>query len=279
MGGILPSMTAPRAFAIAALLPACGPRVRGVDPAPLGEVVVAGIEGALPLDARAGGEFAEGHIPGAAHVDWTELTGSDDAGYWGALPPEEAAALLADRGVSTDRPVVVYGSGLHGSGDDGNVYWVLRWLGHPDVRVLDGGWLSWVAGGGEVSDTPQPPPAYFELDLQDAVYADTEDVAQWPGVLLDVRSAEEYAAGHVPGAVWLEWSEALDDDETLKDEASLRRLFEGVGIGADSRVVTYCRRGLRAGHTFMVLDALGIEVRNYVGSWTRWIEEGGAVEP
>ncbi len=271
-------MTPRSVLLVPLLLPACGQRIAGVHPDPLGAVVVTEPGDALPIDARSAADFAAGHIPGAAQVSWTELTGSDDLGYWGALPPEDSAALLASRGVPTDRPVVVYGSGLDGRGDDGEVYWALRWLGHPDVRLLDGGWQAWVAGGGELSTAPGPALARFDLDVQDALFADTDDVTTWPGVLLDVRSAAEYDAGHIPGAVWLEWSDALAGDETLQDEATLRAQLASVGIDADSEVITYCQRGLRAGHSFMVLDALGIEARNYVGSWARWTEEGGTVE-
>lgn len=260
------------------LLGACGQHVDGVDPSAWSRVVVDSLDGALPIDARTPEEVAAGHVPGAAAVHWTELTGPDTDGLWGAISPDDAIALLEARGIGTDRPVVVYGSGPGGYGDDGNVYWALRWLGHPDVRVLDGGWLGWIADGGQPVTTAAPPVADFDAAIDDTLLAETDEVEDWSGVVLDVRSREEFDAGHVPGAVWLEWTEVFSADETLQSEDQVQALMQDLGITTDTAVVTYCAGGIRAGHTFMVLDALGVEVANYVGSWARWSAEGGAVE-
>lgn len=261
-------------------LSACGPVVRGVSPAAWDAVVVDTLGDAQVVDARSAAAFEAGHVPGARQVHASDLTGPDDDGLWGAVDPEIGAALLAARGIGTDRPVVVYGSGPGGSGDDGNVYWALRWLGHPDVRVYDGGWLAWVARGEDPESGPaQAATATFDLDLDDAVLVGTDDVESWDGVVLDVRSREEFDAGHVPGAVWLEWTRVFDADETLRPPDELRAMLaDEAGIGPDTPVVTYCQAGIRAGHSFMVLDALGQPVANYVGSWARWTAEGGAIE-
>lgn len=172
---------------------------------------------------------------------------------------------------------MIYGSGPQGYGDDGNVYWALRWLGHPDVRVLNGGWLGWLAAGGALDTGAGPPPARFEVALDPTVYASTDDVAAWQGPILDVRSRQEWEAGRVPGATWMEWTEVFDAAEALLSEEEQRDLLAAHGIDGQAPVVTYCAGGIRAGHTFMVLDALGIEAANYVGSWARWTAEGGEV--
>ena len=264
----------------------CGTFIEGPLPEAWGEVVVASPAGdgeELVLDARAAEDYAAGHIPGAANVHWTELTGPDDQELWGALPPEELAVLFASRGVTADRPVLVYGSGPEGYGDDGNVYWALRYLGHPEVRVLNGGWAGWLSSGGALStaadDHPEPAAQFDDMvEANPEVLASTAEVAAWPGVLLDVRSEEEWLGGHIPGAVWMEWTEVFGTGGALEDAGAQRERFAALGIGADTAVAVYCAGGIRAGHTFMVLDALEHpEVKNYVGSWARWTAEGGEV--
>jgi thiosulfate/3-mercaptopyruvate sulfurtransferase len=262
------------------LLAGCGTFIVGPVPVAWDTVVVADIGDAQVLDARSADDYAAGHIPGAANVHWTELTGLDEDDLWDARPAEELAALFAARGLSSDEPIVVYGSGPEGYGDDGNAYWALRYLGHDDVRVLNGGWASWLATGGDSSsDSDGPPPATFEATVDDTVFATTEMVAGWGGALLDVRSEEEWLKGHIPGAVWMNWTDMFADSGALLTPEDARARLDEVGISPDAEVIVYCAGGIRAGHTFMVLDALGYpEARNYVGSWARWTGEGGEVD-
>ncbi len=264
------------------LLTGCGQFILGTEPSRgLGDVVVGAVPAdAVVVDARTADQYAEGHVPGAAQVHWSALTGFDEDGLWDAIPIEEKAALLGARGVPSDRPVVLYGSGPEGWGDDGNLYWALRRLGHPRVQVLDGGYLGWLALGGAASTRDDAPaPTDFVPREDPSVTADSDDVAAWDSVLLDVRSREEWDAGRIPGATWQAWDAVFGPDGTLLDEEALWALFEDDGIAPDTPVATYCQAGIRAGHTFMVLEALGVaDVRNYVGSWARWTAEGGAVE-
>jgi len=272
------------------MLGGCGQSIVGVDHASWDRVVVTELDDAQIIDARTATDFAAGHIPGAVNIHWSLLTGTGQDGLWDAMPPEEIAQVLGDHGIQRDRPVVVYGSGPDGRGDDGNVYWALRWLGHQDVRIYDGGWQAWVATGGDIetqatSTLPGSIGAWAAdasqtLDeIMDAsVYADTTAVEDWQGTILDVRSETEWLEGHIPGAVWLEWLTVFDDDETLLAPDTVRQILADAGVDGDQPVVTYCHAGLRAGHTFMVLDALGWSATNYVGSWTRWVQDGGTVE-
>lgn len=275
--------TPPQTWPALLLLSACGQFIVGAPESQWTDnpVVVPSID-AVPdaqiLDARTPEEYAEGHIGGAIGVSWTELHGFDGEGLWDAGDPDAIAAVLADRGVRFDQPAVVVGGNVAGWGDDGNLYWVLRWLGHPDVHVLDGGYSGWLAQGGAPSTGPVTGAGHAEVALDPGLYADSDAVAEWPGVVLDVRSAEEYGEGHVPGAVWLEWSDVLDEGGFLRSEADLWDELGAVGIDADAQVVTYCQAGIRAGHTFMVLEALGVDASNYVGSWARWSAEGRPAE-
>ena len=104
-------------------------------------------------------------------------------------------------------------------------------------------------------------------------------MADWSGALLDVRSQAEWADGHIPGAVWYPWDQVYADDGTLRSADALADDFAALGIDLDTPVAIYCAAGIRAGHTWMVLEALGVvEVRNYLGSYSRWTAEGRPVE-
>jgi len=260
------------------LLAGCGTFIEGPLPVAWGDIVVADVGDAQILDARSAEDYAAGHVPGAANVHWTELTGPDDDDLWDVRPPEELVAVFEARGISSDAPIVVYGSGPEGYGDDGNVFWMLRYLGHSDVRVLNGGWAGWLASGGEIADGEDgPAPTAFDAAVDDSVFATTAQVEAWDGALLDVRSEEEWLGGHIPGAVWMDWTDMFDDSGALLEPEAARARLEEVGIGGEQDVITYCAGGIRAGHTFMVLEALGIPAKNYVGSWARWSGEVGEV--
>ncbi len=279
----LPPFRPVAALLAAGPLAACGPAIRGIAPGDWSPPVVASLDevpGAQVLDARTAEDWAAGHVPGAAHVHWTEASGLDADGLWGPLSPEALATLLGERGLRADAPIVVYADEPGSYGADGDLYWTLRYAGAREVFVLGGGWIGWLAAGGEPSTADDaPPPTAFAADPDPSVLASTEEVAAWNGVLLDVRSEEEWAAGHIPGATWLPWTEALDETGALRDTDELVALFAAAGVSADTPVITYCRSGIRAGHTFLALEAAGVaEVRNYAGSWQRWTAEGGAVE-
>ncbi len=264
---------------LALLLMGCGQFILGVEATSWDSVVTDSLEGAQVVDAREAEAWDAGHVPGSAQVHWTELTGFDDDELWDVRPPEELAALLGERGVREDEPVVIVGGGVPGWGDDGNLYWTLRYLGHTDVRVYNGGFAGWLAAGGEPStDADQPAAGTFVVEVDGEVYATTDEVEEWEGVILDVRSEEEWLEGHVPGALHMEWDSVFVDDAALLPQDEIRGLLEEHGITEEVPVVTYCAAGIRAGHTFMVLDALGqARAANYVGSWARWTSEDGEV--
>ncbi|MCB9765687.1 MAG: sulfurtransferase [Alphaproteobacteria bacterium] len=235
------------------------------------------------LDVRPEADWAAGHVPGAAQVRWTDLAGYDADGVWTAAEVEAAAALLAERGLRAGVPIVVYDDWSDSWGGDGFLYWTLRQMGIPDVQVLNGGWDAWVAVDGPMATDTPPPGDLAPLGFED-VQASTEEVqaaleAGTP-MLLDVRSAEEYEAGHIPGAHWLEYTRALHADGRLRTPEDLADLLADAGLGdPDAPVITYCAGGIRAGHTFFVLELMGYtQVQDYVGSWRAWTAAGGAVE-
>src|SRR5687768_17060785 len=184
----------------------------------------------LVIDARGWLAYRlGGHVPGAVRVSW--LSYRDGRFLVGRLPRDLAATArrLAALGVDSSRPVVVYGAASEGWGEEGRVAWMLHYLGHPDVRVHDGGWRAWREAGGMVTRrVVEQPPGRFPLALRQEVRASGDDVAaalaarargEPAPAILDTRSGAEWKAyhayaarrvGRIPGAVHLEWHHLLD---------------------------------------------------------------------
>jgi thiosulfate/3-mercaptopyruvate sulfurtransferase len=229
-------------------------------------------------------DYESGHLPGAVYVDLdTELAGPPGESGRHPLPEQEVfASAMRRAGVSGDRPVVVYDGGQGWAA--ARAWWLLRWHGHPDVRVLDGGLAAWEGplDTGEV--TPEPgdftprPGAVRVLDASSAA-----ELAR-RGVLLDARAGERYrgevepidrVGGHIPGAVSA--PTALNVAETGQGEApllrppdELRARFRELGVTDDTEVGVYCGSGVSAAHEVLALAQAGVDAALYVGSWSEW---------
>jgi thiosulfate/3-mercaptopyruvate sulfurtransferase len=246
--------------------------------------LLARLEGAAPLilDLRPAEAFAAGHIPGAVHLDlWgVSLIDTDPAPLRAFLWMIEH--LLDLRGVDPARPVVVYedDSGMRAA----RVFWFLEYFGHPDVRVLDGGFKAWTRAGLPVTaETTAPPKGEWRGRADPSRLATWRDVQERLGradaVILDTRSDDEYYArvaraargGAIPGAAHVEWKRNLDAAGAFRPAAELKKMYEDAGVTPDREVVTYCQGGYRAAHAYLALRLLGYpRVRNYLGSWKEW---------
>jgi thiosulfate/3-mercaptopyruvate sulfurtransferase len=247
----------------------------------LGEVTV------LDVRYRMGGpagpdEYAEGHIPGAVYVDLdTELAAPPGAGGRHPLPATDVFQEAMRRaGVSGDRPVVVY--------DDwqalaaGRCWWLLRYHGHPDVRVLDGGWSAWLADGGEVQmPTPTPEPGDFTARPGALPVIDADQVPR-VGVLVDARAPERYrgesepidpVAGRIPGAVNVPTDRNLTEDGRFRSPEELREIYAAVGAVPGADVAAYCGSGVTAVHDVIAMEIAGIRAALYPGSFSGWIAD------
>ena len=238
--------------------------------------------GPVLVDLRPAEAYAAGHIPGAAHLDLFGISLIDTA-----PAPLEAflwiiAHLLAARGVDAARPVVVYDerSGIRAA----RAFWFLELFGHPDARLLDGGFGAWERGGHPVTTDAAPPaPGRWTPGRKAACLATWCDVRDRLGqdstAILDTRSDGEYCGvnvrarrgGAIPGAVHIEWTRNLGADGAFKPAAELRAMYEAAGVTPDREVVSYCQGGYRAAHSYLALRLLGYSrVRNYLGSWKEW---------
>ena len=237
---------------------------------------------ALVIDARAAEMFARGQLPGAVHLDLWGVSLIDTSPAPVASFMWMIGHLFSQRGVTPDRPVIVYDetSGMRAA----RVFWLLEALGHRDVRVLDGGMRAWRGSGGVVVTDPVSPGTSSWHGIMSP-----EKLATWSDVLreltspdvalVDTRSVDEYTGrmvrarrgGAIPGAVHLEWSENLDADGKFKTPDELRAMYAAKGVTPDKKVITYCQGGYRAAHTYLALRLLGFsDIRVYTGSWKEW---------
>ncbi|MFJ3234489.1 sulfurtransferase [Streptomyces sp. NPDC086787] len=233
--------------------------------------------GAPAFDGRA--EYAAGHIPGAVFVDMDEeLAAVPGKNGRHPLPDlAEFGAAMRRAGVSPGRPVVVYDGGQGWAA--ARAWWMLRWTGHPDVRVLDGGLPAWE---GELStDVTTPAEGDFvpEPGAGGLLDADAAAALARSGVLLDARAGERYrgevepvdrVGGHIPGAVSAPTTENVGADGRFLPAGELRARFKSLGAVEDAEVGVYCGSGVSGAHEVLALAVAGIPAALYVGSWSEW---------
>jgi thiosulfate/3-mercaptopyruvate sulfurtransferase len=236
----------------------------------------------LVIDLRPAELFAQGHIRGAVHLDlWgVSLIDTDPA-------PLKAfmwmiGHLFSLRGVTPDRPVVVYEeeTGMRAA----RAFWFLEYLQHPNVRVLDGGLRAWTRAALPVTTDVVAPVASTWHGSPDADKLATwrqvfERLGHRDTVIIDTRSDAEYLGtvarakrgGAIPGAVHIEWTRNLHEDGTFKSAGELETMYTAAGVTPDREAVTYCQGGYRAAHAYLALRVLGYpRIRNYTGSWKEW---------
>ena len=243
---------------------------------------LAGPDAPLVLDLRPTEDYVAGHIPSAVHLDLfgISLVDTDPAPLRAFLWILEH--LLAARGVSASRAIVVYDekSGMRAA----RAFWALEYFGHEHTRVLDGGFGAWQTAGQPLSTEPVAPKSTSwtgtPVPERLASYRDVLERLHAPdAVVLDTRSDGEYLGTTVraarggcnPGAVHVDWETTLREDGTFRCADELRAMYEAAGITPDKEVFTYCQGGYRAAHSYLALRLLGYpRVRNYIGSWKEW---------
>lgn len=238
------------------------------------------------LGSSARPEYDEGHLPGARFVDLdSDLAGPP--GEHGRHPLPETAdfqAAMRRLGVSSSRPVVCYD--FADSTSAARAWWLLRYHGHPDVRVLDGGYAAWRAADGDVSrEQPGAAAGDFTARPGQAPLVDAAQAAAVVrnGVLLDARAAERYrgesepidpVAGHIPGAVNLPALANVVVTGHFLSRDRLRARFEAVGVTGDGPVAAYCGSGVVASHEVLALELAGLAgAALYADSWSGWITD------
>lgn len=232
------------------------------------------------------------HISGAVYADLNlDLSTTHIPGVTGRHPlpsVEQAAAVFSRLGIGPGVQVVTYDD-AGGALAAGRVWWMLRWLGHNQVAVLDGGWQSWLSAGFPVRTGNEIHPArQFEPSPKPELFATTDQVdAMRQNVayrVMDARAHDRFrgenetidpVAGHIPGAVSASYLGNLSQDGKFLPVDELRRRYEGIlgGVPAENSV-TYCGSGVTSIHNILAMLHAGMgEGRLYVGSWSEWITD------
>jgi thiosulfate/3-mercaptopyruvate sulfurtransferase len=243
-----------------------------------------GYENLLIVDLNKAETYLKMHIPGAVHLDYLRIIAGRKP-VMGLIPDDETLAdVFSSLGIDADTHVVAYDD--EGGGRASRLLWTLEVAGHRRYSLLNGGLHSWANEGHPTDTTPVPPVAKtFHVHRSadpgtDSTYIsgqlDEENCR-----LLDVRSPDEYngikkfaeRGGHIPGAVNLNWIEAIDTNRNMrfKSDEELQALLTPLGITPDKEVITYCQTHHRSAHSYMVLKHLGYErIKGYPGSWSDW---------
>ena len=234
-------------------------------------------------------QYDQGHLANAAGWNWqSQLC---DNVRRDICTKAEIEKLLGASGIGNDTTVILYG-------DNNNwfaayAHWQLKYWGHGDVRLMNGGRKKWLEEKRPVTTDPPKitPTTYKAKDPDKSLRAmrghvfDAIEKGQYN--LVDVRSPDEFSGkviappgmsetaqrgGHIPGAKSIPWSKAVNDDGTFKSYEDLKALYEGAGVVMGKDSIAYCRIGERSSHTWFVLKyLLGMpNVSNYDGSWTEW---------
>jgi thiosulfate/3-mercaptopyruvate sulfurtransferase len=231
------------------------------------------------------GEYRLGHIPGAHYVDLErELSAAPGPGRHPLPEPAAFEAAMRRHCVTNSRPVIVYDAATGTSA--ARAWWLLRYFGHPDVALLDGGFAAWKAADLPlaVGDEPDPDLGDFSarpgsLPLLDALGA--VSIAN-RGTLVDARAQERYrgevepidpVAGHIPGARNLPALSLLSGDNTFLSPPELRDRFAAVGVRPGEPVGVYCGSGVVATQEVFAMALAGIDAALYAGSWSEWITD------
>jgi thiosulfate/3-mercaptopyruvate sulfurtransferase len=228
-------------------------------------------------------EYLAGHIPGAVYVDLDDELASHGEPADGRHPlpaPDAFQAAVRRWGVDDGDSVVVYDD--NGNQAAARAWWLLRWAGFSDVRLLDGALGAWRRAGLDVAtDDVTPAPGTATIRPGSLPVATVDQVAAWPadGVLVDARAAERFhgetepvdpKAGHIPGAVNAPTGGNLDTDGRFLPADRLRERFADLGVDGSRPVAAYCGSGVTAAHEIAALAVAGIDATLYPGSWSQW---------
>ena len=228
-------------------------------------------------------EYLASHIPGAVYLDWTtDIVDTSDPVPAQVAGPQKVAEVFGVAGIGSDTLVIAYDN--HPASQFATrLWWVLRYYGHENARVLNGGWNRWVDEGRPVTSAiADPIPQVFEPHLDIRWRRTWEEVLQSLGsdaVLIDARDEGQYSGrirrgprgGHIPGALNLPRERLVDSAGRWKPIPELRDEFESRGVRPDDEIVAYCNGGVAATSVLFALSMVGYRnISNYDGSWNEW---------
>jgi thiosulfate/3-mercaptopyruvate sulfurtransferase len=234
------------------------------------------------VSARDPKDYTKVHIPGAVNLWHKDLYKEGDIDAL-LKSPEEIAEILGNLGISEDKTIVIYDSGK--AKFAGRIYWVLKYMGAKDVRILDGHMKMWRKGRKPVTkDETEITPVKFKASPVDSIFATIDYVKSHMKnkdfTLVDAREEDEFIGkkgltkrkGHIPGAIRIDFVEVLNEDGTMKSKEDLAKVFKDAGVTPDKDVVLYCESSVRAGIMYLALTSIldYPKVRVYDGALYEW---------
>jgi thiosulfate/3-mercaptopyruvate sulfurtransferase len=239
-----------------------------------------GRSGIVLVDTRPAADYWSGHLPGARHFDPFPFHHSDTSEGGLREFRGQLAWIFSALGIADDHTVVFYESESGMRATRGA--WALEYMGHPQVRILDGG-LKALAGEMLESKAEPVGASNFQGTPQDELIASRDYIVAHLGRpdvrIFDVRTDEEYFAervrarhgGAIPGAIHRDWTANLDAAGRFKPASQLRSEFEALGLEPDAEIIPYCQGGYRSANAYVALRIAGYtRIRNYLGSWGEW---------
>ena len=243
-----------------------------------------GVQAAEYTGARS--DYDEGHIPGAVYLDWTrDIADEDDPIPAQVAGAEKIRSVFQSQGIGDEHLIVAYDA--HPASQFATrLWWLLRYYGHAQTRVLNGGWPKWVREQRPIStETPAYARSRFTPRVVSGWRATAEEVSGLIGVrdaaIVDARDADQYTGrirrgsrgGHIPGALHVPREAFFESDGAFKSSEALSQALDARAVPRDKRVVAYCNGGVAATSVLFALSMLGHQqLTNYDGSWNEWAE-------
>lgn len=222
-------------------------------------------------------DYYDCHIFGAVHAQIREVFASPPTSQSGNLPLPDVGALerqLEAWGAQSDTEIVLYGPSMALAARG---WWVLRWAGLSNVKVLDGGLKAWVNQGGPVAQgqthcIPSSTGRRLRLQSDGMPQALIEDMDRLSSstLVIDARDENSFLAGSIPRACNLPSAEQWTPSGSLRTVREIRNLYTNIGVKGTEDIVVYCGGGVLSALTVLTLNALGHKPRLYVGSWSEW---------
>lgn len=243
------------------------------------------------IDFRTNEEYRKGHIPGALNI-WRNDIEDKTMDYKGMMAQKEVIeTLFSNKGISNDDQLIIYDD--KGSPDASRLWWMLKYYGFHNVKLLNGGLSSWKKINGEISqETREINPTKFRLPktLNNELVINKEEVLQLIKLesdhvkLIDARTLNEFngstlkqgafKSGRIPKSKHIDWAVAIDfgKTNTFKSPSMLKEIYRDYDIKENDTIIVYCHSGVRSAHTtFVLTELLGYKnVKNYDGSWIEW---------